>query len=72
MPRAWFAPDPRSLLPKLWLLTPWDGIAWWGLFTSGGEALPGGLLEEAPSHMFFPRAPKKACNVIPSRYDAIG
>lgn len=48
MHRAWFVPDPQSLLPKLWLLSPWDGTVWWGLFTSGGEALPGGLLVEVP------------------------
>lgn len=62
----------KAFCPNFVLLTPWDGIVWWGLFTSDGEAFPGVLLEEVPSHMFFPRAPRKACGVIPSRYDAIG
>ena len=35
-------------------------------FTSDGEALPDVLLGEVPSHMFFPRGPRKAWDVIAS------
>lgn len=35
-------------------------------FTAGGEALPAVLLGEVPSCTLFPRAPRKAWDVVPS------
>lgn len=40
------------------------GTAFLG-FTSDGEALPDVLWGEIPSHMFFPRGPMKAWDVVP-------
>lgn len=51
-----FCPNTRCCLPGMAFLN----------FTSDGEALPDVLLGEVPSHMFFPRAPRKAWDVIPS------
>lgn len=63
VPPTWVAPDAPNILPKLSLLSPQTAFL---DFTSDGEALSDVLLGEAPSHRFFPRAPGKAWDVVPS------